>query len=1182
MNANKDSSEEVKASGNSPSDQPGSNKLFLTSSFLNDDPTEQDYLAENGDVGPHKRVAIALAGIVKSSEDEGGKLIGLQGRWGEGKTSVIRMLEKELASEKVRISVFSFDAWAHEGDPLRRTFLESLIRHFQSNTKKWINNDKWNGKIEKLANRKIDTQTITSNKVTILGKIFALSILFVPLGVAFLRETFQDVTFSWGGTIHVAFMFGLIFFILPFGVLVGNLLLVMIKISISGETDSTEVKNIKSKSWAFLTGEYIQSSTQNTSQTPEPTSIEFEEHFRALMSEALGENSQRKIVIVLDNLDRIDQKDALSIWSTLQTFLQYRGRKSDKWFLNIWIIVPYDPNGLFKIWDKDNSAGEFPASNSFIEKSFQIIFSVPPLVLSNWKNYLVGELLAKAFPDHSADRLLSVYRVYKQARKEDKPPTPRQLKLFVNQLVVLYRQWGEIYPLDHIAYFVQLSKDFQTDISVQLREGILPESKISRIASPKLRMNLAGLVFNVNANLGQQLLLGEDINNALAKRDPTELNKIYKNHKEGFWAVLDDVVTIGLIDSNTDHICSSSMTLAAADWFNDTDRLERLHIIDGIEAAVQSIGPWKNFDLSQAEGLADAFKLINKEATTSSIVSRLRIQIGLMTDEAVEDIRSIVEGIIHLLDNIKELGHISAVDEAFKLSVDPGKWVSLCSVVSKTDSEWWMKFKLNLDPNKFVEYLVSELISSRFSQDHFDSIKVTMSSTEVIGWAVLTTAIKARFAPGASIDPAETELLLRVLLYFALKKEGNAQAILTELSSEGMLLDRFHHVNAAGDRENIARLITTIAECDPSFGLTKNIGNSVTGHQTLEKLLNEDNQELAKFITNILKDDNKTNLLFNIIDTRNSACKLINRCLIILASESEPEKYYSPDNLVSRWELLRTCLSEDQVEEDARTLFESLAQLLCERSGLIEYIVNGEDRVFNPADSELYIILRKFGASSDADAWYIEGLEGVDIPTWKEHLLDGNSAIGLLIDIRKEDAHLTLSSTNLQDALVDYALDILEERLVAGEWFQTNKESVFNCLSSGSARPSFRGRLLDQAINNAAGCKDSYLDLFGDEISDYETLLNSANLVPKLFSTFLLNSNIRGLNWVKNVLDLHPKLLKEHPNKSATANFKDRVQTIINNKEPDGELDEVVGAIAKLLGVKEKKESGKSKPTEDG
>ena len=61
--------------------------------------------------------------------------------------------------------------------------------------------------------------------------------------------------------------------------------------------------------------------TSEIVQAPEPTSVEFEDWFVALLGQALA-NSDRKLILILDNLDRVDKMDALAIWSTLQVFLQ--------------------------------------------------------------------------------------------------------------------------------------------------------------------------------------------------------------------------------------------------------------------------------------------------------------------------------------------------------------------------------------------------------------------------------------------------------------------------------------------------------------------------------------------------------------------------------------------------------------------------------------------------------------------------------------------------------------------------------------------------------------------------------------------------------------------------------------------------------------------------------------------
>ena len=101
--------------------------------LLADEPADAD--AFSG--GAHQRLASTLAQMV--IDEPVGRAVALQGSWGVGKSTVIRLLRKELGDQD-DIEVFAFDAWAHEGDPLRRTFLESLIERFAG---KWIDRSTW-------------------------------------------------------------------------------------------------------------------------------------------------------------------------------------------------------------------------------------------------------------------------------------------------------------------------------------------------------------------------------------------------------------------------------------------------------------------------------------------------------------------------------------------------------------------------------------------------------------------------------------------------------------------------------------------------------------------------------------------------------------------------------------------------------------------------------------------------------------------------------------------------------------------------------------------------------------------------------------------------------------------------------------------------------------------------------
>lgn len=90
--------------------------MASTIPLLRDEPTTQDHFRTRN------RVATAVAELIAT--EKSGKAIALIGPWGSGKSSVLQMIQARLAAIA---DLFIFDAWTHDGDPLRRTFLESLI-----------------------------------------------------------------------------------------------------------------------------------------------------------------------------------------------------------------------------------------------------------------------------------------------------------------------------------------------------------------------------------------------------------------------------------------------------------------------------------------------------------------------------------------------------------------------------------------------------------------------------------------------------------------------------------------------------------------------------------------------------------------------------------------------------------------------------------------------------------------------------------------------------------------------------------------------------------------------------------------------------------------------------------------------------------------------------------------------
>lgn len=165
--------------------------------LLSDTPSSQDQF------GSHQRVAEAIADLILS--EGGDKCIGLEGCWGSGKSTVIELLKKELPSDTNKVLVI--DAWAHEGDPLRRTVLERLINGLVD----WIpddQNDTWERKSNELACRIHES---TKKSYPILAdwakRIPFLFAFLFPIGIAFVNEGIRKGLTIWRPGIPVAWEF---------------------------------------------------------------------------------------------------------------------------------------------------------------------------------------------------------------------------------------------------------------------------------------------------------------------------------------------------------------------------------------------------------------------------------------------------------------------------------------------------------------------------------------------------------------------------------------------------------------------------------------------------------------------------------------------------------------------------------------------------------------------------------------------------------------------------------------------------------------------------------------------------------------------------------------------------------------------------------------------------------------
>lgn len=481
--------------------------------LLYEEAAQEDVFPE----GTHQSVADELFKLIGRNQD--GVTIGLEGGWGSGKSTVIEFLRQRCnSSDKDNYLFFVFDAWAHEGDPLRRIFLESLIEAIDPTE----NDEKLSHLKDKVSRRTKTIKTTSSQRASNLATGLTVSALFIPAGASFL----SSIDYSSPSDQFWLLSTGIIFAFLP-----------AIFLAFWYTTKKMRKEKID---WSLFSSNSVDKSTQDITEDEERTSIEFERFFTKIVQHATRADPTKKIIIVIDNLDRVETSHARNVWSTLQTFFQSRNATEEgkTTALNkTWVLIPYDRDALQKYISNsaDEPKNRASTSDSFLSKSIQIRAEVPPAVFSGWTCYL-DDCIQKAIGDWSEEDKQAVSRVYERhLSKLEQSPTPRQIRNFVNQVGFNGSRWGGKISIESIALY----SIFKLEHSEVTLRAELISPKILDLSwldnKENVRMELSGMLFGVKPEKGAELLLSPKIYKAIAEEDLETIKGLIETHNRAFW-----------------------------------------------------------------------------------------------------------------------------------------------------------------------------------------------------------------------------------------------------------------------------------------------------------------------------------------------------------------------------------------------------------------------------------------------------------------------------------------------------------------------------------------------------------------------------------------------------------------------------------------------------------------------
>lgn len=1131
----------------------------LRAILLEDTPALEDEFATSSGLGPHKRVATAITNLVAT--EKGGKVIGLEGGWGAGKSTVANFVRRDL-DDIDNFEVLSFDAWAHEGDPLRRTYLEAIIDRFQELS--WVDKEQWDKVLDTIANRRRETSTRTIPHPTRLGAWLGISLLPIPFGTALVTAAVQEgVTIGWGLPPSWSFIVGTLFSLSPVIVLLVNVISIW----------RQKKKLFALEEWSFLQGQAITETTMETVETPNPTSNEFEKHFGDLMTEALGNNDDRKLLLILDNLDRVDPEVALEIWSTLQTFLQEDHHRKKMWFSRLWVLVPYDPHGLRRLWDSRTDGGSSSedkeasrVSESFLDKSFQIRFQVPPPVLSNWQSFLY-KLVEKALPDHSEKDRHMIYRVYEHCRGQSgQPPTPRQLKLYVNQIGAVVRQWQAEFPVGHVAYYV-LNYPNQHSVPERLLKESerFPSQDALTLLGDTLTESLAGLAFNVEANVGQQLLLGEPIYSALSKGNAKSLKRLEDRYGDGFWVVAEKVATTKFNNTDASTIAKAGLALADS-GITSNSRAELVTVVNAVCAEAKEVQNWSPFAAKTANGVSALCRLKQDEnfskQLTSSIIKALGEQPGVDIEKSSAQPSTVLGPVMSLVETLISLRHQAALETPFPLDVDAEGWVLVCNQLVKKnrDGRIWKYFSPKLEPGQIMSATEGIVDGGKFTNDHLQMIRVTCSIIPGLTWGTVVTKIGQRLDASQSIALDESYALLSALCELRKQGSSEAQSALKALADDGHTLHQLHQAKSSNHQEAIAVCMYSFLRERPAANKPAVAGDSEAGHKHLMDLLSASDAEIAKRLLAEISRYDERSFLFNIADKREDDDALIVECLRQIADGDSPEDLFEPSVVIKRWKMMRSELGSQNKPERFAELIKHLA-----RSTDLGKSIREKDGGFDADASHLYYLI--VDAEGDKNTkfseWCRMGLQSLDTDTWMLDFSGRFETVGLLTHLCEHGMNVELS-TSYQDALEQHAKSVLDGKHAPSSELGANWSEVVEALRVPGLRKVLKDRLIEAAAQRHGRIPAIFFKMYGTEIADSGALLANGHVVSNLFSRLVGERNVQGIQWLIKLFQSDGELLKKFSVAHAVDEFERRIRESATESEDDAQP--LIQQLAETLG----------------
>lgn len=1089
------------------------------------------------DAFQHKAVALAIADMIL--HEDGGGAIALTGAWGSGKSTVVRFLKAELKGSSPCTGTFIFDAWAHQGDPLRRTFLEKLIRWCNDQTPRWTQHpDDWESKIEELARRKETTNSTVSPNLTIAGAIGAISLLLVPLAVQmYLKNTYAEHR-PWDTT-------GLVFSVLPAALAA----LVLIWWFM---TQSWRQKKDRRSIPSFISTGTESTTTSETSKTADPTSVEFEKHYRKLLTEAMAGND-RRLVIVVDNLDRITHDDARSIWATLRVFFDPSVDGSAGWHKRVWILVPFDPEAINDLWEValENNESRARMSRHFLEKTFHASFRVPPIILSNWENFLLTQLRS-AFPssNHTDDEFHTIFRLYDQLKPTDNgPTTPRNLKLFVNRVGALHRQWQDTIPLTQQAAFALISDGKPEAVLDILLGSDAPQfpptttQKLNGLLDPEWQRNLAALYFNLPPAAATEALLSPRIHKALNDGDAEALAA--QEGFPGFPAVLEGIIEDARFGMrlNPEQFAQTVISFSGLKGAGPEYDRCRNHIYH----TAKQVRQWQPFNNTIGRAIGRIANIVPERCDLAPIIQSVRDSLG--TQANPEEWCEVISLALPPLIARDE----AAIKKDFRVQAPAAQFLAIIGQAQATGkfTKLWKYMQPSAATAEITGIIAKQAEEGRWDDNASKIVRSLRQISDAWDWKPLIASLRARIQNAAQTLPADVSAALDTLFHLSPQLQ-EARAALQAAAQGDFLIQQFYFLTQSGNQVAAAAicvlvLLTSDAQLQPN-------PHQQFQHNTPPWRANQGKQTLW----NLLQNSNSNEALLKALSAECTSWLTLERWRE--TAQTKPERAKLINQVLQR-RLQITNLPTVTVNELIANLDywtgvvgkDAVITLLSQKAASGELARALIEMPFLPKDQQLHLMALEKGGNDKYRAFLSDSLRRLSAKDWLDALKGESDIVDIALSLGEGGLRF---GQPLQDALDAHAkLKLSDDSFgkLVSKW-----QEVVGLLESGD-HEVFAQRLLSQFTSGTGRIK-GLLPYYGPLLSKVVKEDGPTRSIQRIIQ-IIETHDAAEVAWLASLVKLWP----EEGFQAIRADWRRRAEKCAGKEKlPDDQREALYSLIATL------------------